>query len=410
MIAAIVGLFVALPQPEWHSRTLPNGAQVFAAKVEAANFVSVQAFVRVGSAFETSDLSGSTHLLEHMLFEGSAMSAPGEVDREIEAVGGFANATTYRELMRIRIEAPASEWITALGALGKLLAKPTCDPTRVAAEGAVIREEIGLQDLDTLRALDNRLWSAAYGSSGYGLRTSGGAQNLEKLSPSQLLATYDRHFVGRNIVLVIVGGGDAEETLSKAAETLGRLPSGSRVLMAEISAPAAGRVVEDSPTEENAVGFAFFAPGMDDASGFFAAQILASRLSRRANATLGDSVRSSVFFGPTDRGGLMTVLFRGVPEEGTLESAALKALEKERAGMSRQEFDAERDGLKRSLARRASAPSELAFGTGVFAALGRSDIVGQESRIVEDVTHERYQRLASGLDPLAAVVVVWRGD
>lgn len=410
MITAIVGLLVAFPQPDWHLRTLPNGIQVFAAQVEAANFVSVQAFVRAGSAFETSDLSGSTHLLEHMLFEGSALAAPGEVDREIEAIGGFANATTYRELMRVRVEAPAAEWATAIQSLAKLLAKPSCEASRVAAERAVIREEIGLQDLDTVRALDNRLWSVAYDGGGYGLRTSGNSTNLERLSSSQLLAIYDQHFAGKNITLVIVGGADAEAMLSKAAEALSKLPSGVRVTMPKINAPAAGRLVEDSPTNENAVGFAFFAPGLDDATGYFAAQILASRLLRRATSMLGDSVRCFVFAGPSERGGLLTVLFRGAPKEGTLESVALKVLEKERLGMSRQEFDMEREGLKQTLARRGWAPSELAFGVGVFAALGRSDIVGEESSLVGEVAHETYQRIASRLDPMSATVVVWRGE
>ena len=55
-------------------------------------------FFRVESRDEEPGKTGLSHLLEHMMFNGSKKFPPGEFDRILESAGGFSNAYTSEDI------------------------------------------------------------------------------------------------------------------------------------------------------------------------------------------------------------------------------------------------------------------------------------------------------------------------
>ena len=87
--------------------TLDNGLTVVLREDRSAPVVSVQAWAQTGSVHEGRWLgAGLSHVLEHMLFKGTATRPPGKIDQEVQDAGGYMNAYTSFDRTVYHIDAP----------------------------------------------------------------------------------------------------------------------------------------------------------------------------------------------------------------------------------------------------------------------------------------------------------------
>src|SRR5580704_17739635 len=77
--------------------TLPNGLRVATDRMAGVETATVGVWTSCGARNETAAENGVAHLLEHMLFKGTARRSAQAIAEEIEAVGGQMNAYTARE-------------------------------------------------------------------------------------------------------------------------------------------------------------------------------------------------------------------------------------------------------------------------------------------------------------------------
>src|SRR5690349_24911713 len=101
---AIIGLALATTAPSALAQVpgadqvravkLANGMQIIVWTDRDIPNVALYNWVRVGSRNEVPGITGLAHFFEHMMFNGTAKSAPGEFDRIMEAQGGSNNAFT----------------------------------------------------------------------------------------------------------------------------------------------------------------------------------------------------------------------------------------------------------------------------------------------------------------------------
>ncbi|MDA8162007.1 MAG: insulinase family protein, partial [Desulfobacteraceae bacterium] len=93
---AFLSFFAILPIDAWAEDTfsgmtkikLPNGVTAVIKESNRAQVVAVQIWVKAGSAYEKDREAGITHLIEHMIFKGTGKMGPGQLARQIEAMGG----------------------------------------------------------------------------------------------------------------------------------------------------------------------------------------------------------------------------------------------------------------------------------------------------------------------------------
>lgn len=74
-----------------------DGFCILVQEVPDAQVVSVVIGVRAGSADEGPKQWGAAHFVEHMLFKGTERRGLGEIDEEIEGLGGSINAYTSHD-------------------------------------------------------------------------------------------------------------------------------------------------------------------------------------------------------------------------------------------------------------------------------------------------------------------------
>ena len=99
IVLVLLGLAVASAQAKSnvHEYMLDNGMKVLVKTDHRAPIVVAQVWYKVGSSYEWSGLTGVSHVLEHMMFQGTQKHAAGEFSRIIAEQGGRENAFTSRD-------------------------------------------------------------------------------------------------------------------------------------------------------------------------------------------------------------------------------------------------------------------------------------------------------------------------
>src|SRR5471030_1733686 len=87
-----------LQAPPVHKVVFDNGLTLLVREDHSAPVVSAQAWVRAGSITEGPWMgAGLSHVLEHMLFKGTATRGVSQIAQEVERKGGYMNAYTSFE-------------------------------------------------------------------------------------------------------------------------------------------------------------------------------------------------------------------------------------------------------------------------------------------------------------------------
>src|SRR5438128_3319751 len=81
----------------FHNVVLDNGVRIIAETNPLARSVALGFFVRTGSRDETSNVSGVTHFLEHMVFKGTPRRTALDVNKDFDRIGAQYNAFTSHE-------------------------------------------------------------------------------------------------------------------------------------------------------------------------------------------------------------------------------------------------------------------------------------------------------------------------
>ena len=160
ILALAASALVASDDPALESLRLPcqrftlgNGLQVVLHEDRRSPLVALHLLVRVGSADDPAGAPGAAHLLEHMMFEGSA-NAPGQAyDLLLGQAGGDANAWTDRDLTAYQVLLSPGALERALYLESDRLGWLSLDPQRLAVQRSVVLEERA-QLLDTPHGAD----------------------------------------------------------------------------------------------------------------------------------------------------------------------------------------------------------------------------------------------------------------
>lgn len=127
----------------YQKTTLPNGLRVLSCAMPHTYSVSVGFHLAAGSRYESDEIAGASHFLEHMLFKGTARRpSPQAIATQIEGHGGVFNASTGQETTVFWAKMPQAHLELALDVLADMLRHSLLAPEEVEKERHVILEEI----------------------------------------------------------------------------------------------------------------------------------------------------------------------------------------------------------------------------------------------------------------------------
>src|SRR3989339_1895151 len=129
-----------------HRKTVfENGLRVITQEIPSTSAVTVLVLAGAGSRYETKEINGISHFLEHMFFKGAKKYPDAKsVSAAIDAVGGDFNAFTGKEYAGYYVKVAEKNKNTALDVLSDMLLYSKFDNTEIDKERRVILEEYNM--------------------------------------------------------------------------------------------------------------------------------------------------------------------------------------------------------------------------------------------------------------------------
>jgi zinc protease len=244
--------------------TLPNGLTLIVKPDRRAPTAVHMLWVRVGAMDEVDGTSGVAHLLEHMLFKGTATTGPGEFSRRVAAMGGRENAFTGRDFTGYHQQIPSSRLEEVMRLEADRFANNRWPDDEFRRELEVVKEERRMRIEDSPRAMLYEVISGtAFLASPYRRPISGWMSDLEAMTAQDAREFYQRWYVPANAAVVVAGDVDPQEVLRLAQRHYGTIPARALPARKPRTEPAqAGirRVEHKAPAEQSYVALSFKVP------------------------------------------------------------------------------------------------------------------------------------------------------
>ena len=178
---------------------------------------SIGVWVDVGARYETADVNGVSHLLEHMAFKGTKRRTALAIAEEIEAVGGHVNAYTSREQTAYYAKVMKEDISLAVDILADILQHSTFAEEELAREREVVIQEIAQAHDTPDDVVFDQFQEIMYPDQPLGRTILGPAAQVETYSRDVLANYMDRHYNAQR--MVVVGAGRLEhDVLVELAE------------------------------------------------------------------------------------------------------------------------------------------------------------------------------------------------
>ncbi len=212
----------------YQKSVLPNGVRVVTEAIPHFHSVSLGVWINAGSRDETSAENGLAHFLEHMAFKGTGRRTALDLAREIDQLGGAANAFTTKENTCFHGKVLADQLPRLFDLLGDIVLNPLYDHEDLEKERQVILQEICTLE-DTPDDYVHDLFSRCFwGDSAFGRPIMGDAQTVKRFSRPLLLDYRQSHYHPERLIIAAAGRLQHETLLDLAAAAFGDFSNGSR--------------------------------------------------------------------------------------------------------------------------------------------------------------------------------------
>lgn len=197
---------------------LDNGVTVLYEKVPGVKVVSVQCWIKTGSVNENDKLSGISHFLEHMLFNGTKKFKPGEIDEYLDAKGGYNNAFTSLDVTNYYVTIPVDEAEAAYEVVSDMVFNALLLQSEIDREKPVVLQEINRKYDDPSYKMWQDLQATLFEGTPYARQVIGSSETVSAFTRQEIVDYYNRFYHPQNMTLVIVGDIEEKQALDLAAK------------------------------------------------------------------------------------------------------------------------------------------------------------------------------------------------
>jgi zinc protease len=242
---------------------LKNGLKVLLVESHKSPVLSIQMWVRTGSADEKKGEEGISHFIEHLVFKGTRKYKVGEVAASIEAAGGELNAYTSFDQTVFHVTISKEFQNVGLDVIAELMGFPHFDAREIDNEREVVIEEIKRSNDSPHRQASRLLFETVYRKHPYGIPVIGFAENINKVSRKTLIDYFQERYTPKNMTLVIAGDFKGPEMRKQINSLFGQFKANKlRVVKRNRHVPAkkTSLVIRTAPFNETIVHIAFPIP------------------------------------------------------------------------------------------------------------------------------------------------------
>ena len=205
----------------------PNGLSVLVMEEHSAPVLTFMVTYKVGSRNEVTGNTGSTHLLEHLMFKGTAKynkANGGHIDNLLGNIGARLNASTWNDRTNYFESIPSEYLELAIDIESDRMKNLLLRKEDKDAEMTVVRNEYERGENDPFSALDKEIWAAAFMAHPYQHSTIGWKSDIENVPMEDLRAFYNTYYWPNNAYVTIIGDFQTDNALELVKKYFGPIP------------------------------------------------------------------------------------------------------------------------------------------------------------------------------------------
>ncbi len=226
-----LAIFLAVWSIAWAGKTtiytLPNGMDVILKENHASPLVSSVVVVKAGSKYENEQNNGFTHLLEHMLFNGTEKRTREQINEDIEDHGGYINAFTQQSLTGFLVVMPKEFADVGLDVQADQLFHSTLPESQFPKERSIVAEEIKKDNDVVANVAQDYFNSVVFAGTPYARPVIGYESTIRDVSRDEVMNYYKEHYVPNNMIALIIGDFETPQMKEIVERYFGSEPKGN---------------------------------------------------------------------------------------------------------------------------------------------------------------------------------------
>jgi predicted Zn-dependent peptidase len=186
--------------------TLKSGLRVVAVPMKNAKSVTVLILVGTGSKYETKNINGMSHFLEHMFFKGTKKRPNTlKISETLDMIGGAYNAFTSKEVTGFWAKVDKKNTDIALDWISDMFLNSKFEGAEIEKEKGVVIEELNMY-LDMPSSYVSELFEdLLYGDQPAGWRIVGEKEHILNFNREKMVEYYKTHYSPQNTVVCVAG-------------------------------------------------------------------------------------------------------------------------------------------------------------------------------------------------------------
>lgn len=214
---------------KFKKKTLKNGMRIVTVPMKDNPAVTVMVMVEAGSKYESKEINGLSHFLEHMCFKGT-IKRPNAIDisKELDGIGSQYNAFTSQEFTGYYAKAHAKHLSKVLDVISDMYLNPVFDTKEIEKEKGVIVEEINMYKDMPQRHIWDMFMELLYGDQPAGWNIAGTEEIVKKIKRDDFVSYRGKHYVARATTVVVSGAFDEKKIINQIEKSFAGITAGKK--------------------------------------------------------------------------------------------------------------------------------------------------------------------------------------
>jgi len=214
--------------------TLKNGLRIITVPQKDTQAVTVLILSGTGSKYEKKEISGISHLLEHLLFKGTK-KRPNQISiaEPLDRVGGMYNAFTGEDYTGYYAKVDYKHFDLALDVISDIYLNSKLDSKEIKKEKGVIIEEINMYYDNPMAYVQNLWQNILYGDQPAGWDIAGTKESVRAITRKQLQNYLNSQYNSKNTIICIAGN-IPDNVEKKVARAFAKINTNNAIKKAEV--------------------------------------------------------------------------------------------------------------------------------------------------------------------------------
>ncbi|MCB0731151.1 MAG: insulinase family protein [Ignavibacteriae bacterium] len=201
---------------------LDNGIQVMLIEKPSLPMVGINTVVKVGSAYENFATSGMSHMLEHLLFNGTSTMTQKELYDSTDIIGGYNNANTAEYFTNFMMVTPSENIVEGMKLQAAMLFDSVIPEEKFEKEKGIVLEEIAKMLAKSNEQIERNLIPIIYEGHALSLPTVGTYSTIANMNRDDVYSFYKNYYVPNNMIISVIGNFNSSEMLNNIKEIYGK--------------------------------------------------------------------------------------------------------------------------------------------------------------------------------------------